>query len=241
MQNNWYTNQFPEALYPCRPELLNEYIDKIYRGMDICRTSSVCVLCVGALADYQRLYGYNRLQCVAKTFQSSTIENINESTKIEGINDTLQYLREGINRFDFIIIADLAACGGWSYEGIYNSIGWSEVWDACGSNGLRYEDTSEGLQPIFYDTENFRKLNHWEPHKIEDIRSIRYNRGEPPIRTFSCFGGLIIYKKDCIYGNKFKFDGAGIMGFNRWLVHDGHSIWLNPSMISLYSPTDYSI
>lgn len=157
-------------------------------------------------------------------------------------NQYLKYVRRTGVEFDYIVIVDMDLDGGWSYEGVANSFGWHEIWDGIGSNGLVYELLESGMRRLFFDSWAFRRLNHPQPHDSAEINLLSYNRGEAPIRVDSAFGGLAIYKGECITKTKFEYkdDDCDHPTLNRQLAEIGKTIWLNPSMITLYSPTEYT-
>ena len=157
--------------------------------------------------------------------------------------------------FDYIILIDLDLSGGWSYEGICNSFGY-EGWDFIGSNGLLYgtvdennniteegDPTTVGFGKVYYDTWAYREIGHTGVMDSEEIGHKDFKRGEPMKRMVCCFGGLGIYPYNVAKCGA-KYDGPDCehLHFHLDLINRGYSrMYLNPSQITLYSPTDYMV
>ena len=146
---------------------------------------------------------------------------------------------------DYILVADLDLPGGWSYEGICNSFGYDH-WSFMGSNGLLYgvpEDSEDQeIRRVYYDAHAFRRLGHPKPHTHQEINVLTYNRGEPPFRVRSCFGGMGIYKSDVFkQGAKYSGPECEHVGLHNDLIEVGiDNIYMNPSQIMLYSNVHYT-
>jgi len=158
---------------------------------------------------------------------------------------------------DYVIVIDLDLDGGWSYDGILNSFSYDlDGWSAMTANGLMYRektikagDQSEvEIERLFHDTWAYRKFGDEDLKKCEVINLMKFDRGEPPIGVFSNFNGLGIYKLEDIIGCKFgaeeNEDGTVT---NEWSYYHremrkaGKNIFLNPSLITLYSPHEFSV
>ena len=168
-------------------------------------------------------------------------------------NKYLKLINETLDS-DYVIMLDMDIQGGWSYEGICNSLGHTD-WDMIGSNGILYGPVDENnnmikegdtIGRVYYDTYAFRRVNHPEPHSSQEINQLFYGRGEPLIRVWSCFGGFGLYKRNAIrdiwYGSR-KPDSAACehVYFHQAMAQNGFDrIYLNPSQITLYSPVSYT-
>jgi len=163
-----------------------------------------------------------------------------------------------INKFfsvDYVIIIDLDLDGGWSYDGIFNSFGYSD-WSAMTANGFEYKEkkieSEQGVEyleyeRLFFDTFAYKKYGSWEVLDSEETNRLKFDRGEEPFKVYSNFNGVGIYKYedmiDCTFGAHQNPDGTVI---NEWsfmhnqMIKNGCDIYLNPSLITLYSPTEYS-
>ena len=146
---------------------------------------------------------------------------------------------------DYMIVADLDLPGGWSYEGICNSFGYDH-WSFMGSNGLLYGliegSEDEGMRRVYYDAHAFRRLGHPKPHTHEEINIITYNRGEPPFRVRSCFGGMGIYKSDVVtHEPRYAGPECEHVVLHNDLIDAGiDNIYMNPNQIILYSNVHYT-
>ena len=167
------------------------------------------------------------------------------------------WIRE-INKFfpiDYIIIIDLDLEGGWSYDGILNSFGYKH-WSAMTANGFEYKEkkitSSRGIEyleyeRLFFDTFAYKEYGNWKVLDSKKTNLLKFERGQPPVPVYSNFNGLGIYKYedmiDCVFGAYQNPDDTVI---NEWsyihhqMIKNGSDIFLNPSMITLYSPTEYS-
>jgi hypothetical protein len=163
-----------------------------------------------------------------------------------------------INKFfpvDYIVVIDLDLDGGWSYDGILNSFGYDH-WSAMTANGFEYKEkkieSEQGVEyleyeRLFFDTFAYKKYGSWEVLDSEETNKLRFERGDEPFRVYSNFNGVGIYKYedmiDCTFGAHQNPDGTVI---NEWsfmhnqMIKNGCDIYLNPSLITLYSPTEYS-
>ena len=165
-----------------------------------------------------------------------------------------------LNKFfpaDYILIVDLDLEGGWSYDGICHSFSYDN-WSAMTANGLEYVDatyvgtdgtTFSEYKPLFYDTWAWRDIDS----KMNDVpvsaevNEFSFNRGESPVEVNSNFNGLGIYKYDEAIDCKFDAimtDSGSVVNewayFHNEMKKRGSRIFMNPSMIALYTPTIYS-
>ena len=155
--------------------------------------------------------------------------------------------------YDYVIVIDLDIIGGWSYDGIYNSFGYDD-WSGMTANGIMYlkqtsMDSGErktALKRVFFDTWTFRPLNDPIFRGFKMFDSFYLERSEPPIHILSNFNGLGIYKYDEIMTQQYmphSLDGTVScehVYMNQKITQNGGKVFINPSLITLYSPTCYS-
>jgi len=144
-------------------------------------------------------------------------------------------------RIHYLIIVDTDLQGGWSYHGVLNSLGHSG-WDCMGSNSLYYLTEKDRTVRLFYDAWAFRGLG--QPEEIPDTTAnlFQFHRGEPIIQVNSSFGGLGIYKPHILYkGVDYTEDDCDHPTLHNALVEKECDIYLNPSQITLYNQTEYTI
>ncbi len=109
-------------------------------------------------------------------------------------NHYLDYAQD--NRWwDYLIVFDFDVEGGFSYDGVCNSFGW-DMWDVIGSNSLYYDNHNGQPRRLYYDSWAFRKFGKAD---YKNVNLSQYNRGEKPIKVYSCFGGLAIYNRNSLW------------------------------------------
>jgi len=158
-------------------------------------------------------------------------------------NQYLKYAREYASavRIDYLIIVDTDLQGGWSYHGVLNSLG-HKGWDAIGSNSIYYFTEEDKIVRLFYDAWAFR--SDGDPTEVPDTTAnlFQFHRGESLIKVNSCFGGLAIYKPYVLFeGVDYTEKDCDHPTLHNALCDKGHKIYLNPSQITLYNKTEYTI
>lgn len=150
-----------------------------------------------------------------------------------------------IDRFkwdlDYLIVMDTDLVGGFSYEGILNSIGFEKEWSLMGSNGILYRENNKKLERLYFDTWAFRHFNDWSEVCGEQANRMLVDRGQEPIPIFSCFGGMAIYKYNHIKGLRYTDEDCDHVTLNRQLINQGRNLFLNPSQITIYNEHQYVI
>jgi hypothetical protein len=156
--------------------------------------------------------------------------------------------------FDYVIMVDMDLDGGWSYEGLLSCFSF-RGWSGMGSNGLLFrqdevlQDGStlvEKTKRIFYDTWAFREAGQKKFKGYAMHESLQLEKGEAPILVDSVFSGLGIYRIEdtlrCEYRPFTKTEKVACehVSFNAQIRKNGGKIFINPSMTTLYSPTEYS-
>ena len=171
-------------------------------------------------------------------------------------NKSQDFIRE-LSKFydiDYVIVIDLDLEGGWSYDGLMNSFSYSD-WSAMTANGIYFREkrvTAGGvaeveIERLFQDSWAYRDYGDESLKRCEVTNLYRFERGEPPKEVFSNFNGLGVYRlediKDCVFGAEENEDGTVT---NEWSYYHremrkrGCHVYLNPSMITLYSPHEFS-
>lgn len=137
--------------------------------------------------------------------------------------------------FPYTLIADLDLTGGWSYDGIANTFG-QDGWDMMGSNGMLQRDY-EGKkdQLVHYDVWAFRWQGSYKPVGAKQINPLHWDRGEPSVPLYSCFGGLGIYRTECLLQCAYDGTDCEHVPLHRKMRDNGYGrIFMNPSQIVLY-------
>jgi hypothetical protein len=151
-------------------------------------------------------------------------------------NACREYIIEHWPDFDNAMIVDTDLPGGWSYDGIANTFGQELHWDFVGSNGIIYKEYNGVLdKPLYYDAWAFRWHESWSPVFARQINPRNWMRGEPMLHVNSCFGGLALYKMECMLAGKYDGTDCEHVPLHRSLAELGFDQgFLNPSQIVCY-------
>lgn len=138
------------------------------------------------------------------------------------------------NPSEYVVLIDLDI-HGFSYEGIFHSLTYE--FEAMASNGLIYQEQEGQTVRRYFDSYGSKFI----PEKTEEEKNLLLlHRGENPIKVDSGFGGLCIYKTSAYLKGKYSVPD--------WRNHCEHipfhehmKCFINPSQITLYNKTRYSI
>lgn len=175
-------------------------------------------------------------------FEATSFERVAKMATIRNL-----YLDEiqSYENIDYVILADLDVEGGWSYEGMLSSFGCSG-WSAMTSNGIRLRnEIDKGF--LFFDTWTFRELGVDKFDGYLKYESLHFKKGEDPIEVNSNFGGFGIYKHEDIMSCEYRpYSQTEDVCCEHVSLHEqirsnGGKVFINPSLITLYSPTDYGV
>ena len=163
---------------------------------------------------------------------------------------------EDTHNIDYVIVIDLDLEGGWSYDGILNCFAYNlDEWSAMTANGIMYREksltllgqTKTEIERLFHDTWAYREYGREDLEVCDIVNLYRFERGEKPVGVYSNFNGLGVYKfediKGCKFGAEENEDGTVT---NEWSYYHREmrkkrkKIFLNPSLITLYSPHEFS-
>lgn len=153
-------------------------------------------------------------------------------------NQYLNYIKDHLSVFDFVLVADLDFKGFFSIDGIKNSFGYYGI-DCISANGIDQDHGYYDMAPFhvesFDDVWITRKPGY--PNLIikPDRHRPFYTRSQPLQKVHSAFGGLAIYKMEAFLGGE-EYKGhrcdhatlAETMWANGYSEH-----YINPSMIGL--------
>lgn len=153
-------------------------------------------------------------------------------------NQALEMAREVMEGFSYLAVVDLDLLGGYSIEGIYSSLHFMQCSKTIiGSNGIIYKEDKR----LYYDSWALRE-NTWEVLDDPYVNTKIFNRGEPPIRVKSCFGGLCLYPISVLHTNaRYESWDCDHVTYHKQLEELGYSVYLNPSQITLYSENYYRV
>ncbi len=146
-----------------------------------------------------------------------------------------QLVLEHFPRFEFVIVVDFDAEGGWSTDGIANTFGHKE-WDFVGANGLIYRRSGLNVNAMrHYDTWALRFDARCTPLRAVEASRFEYHRGDPLVPVTSCFGGLGIYTMQAFAAGRYDALDMEHVGFHSSMAAAGFSrMFLNPSQIVIH-------
>jgi len=165
------------------------------------------------------------------------------STRVERMaeyrNKCLDIVNDQFSDYHYYIPIDMDLTGGFSYDGIANTIGSELDWSGVGSNGKN----SRRSNKVYWDTFAHRDLGHGIGTYGGAVRE--YHRkytplmpGDPMVPVNSCFGGLGIYKMADISGCVYTGEASEHVPFHRDIRKNGN-IFLNPAQVVLYNYLDW--
>jgi hypothetical protein len=141
---------------------------------------------------------------------------------------------------DYVIIVDADLLGGWSNEGLANTLGY-DAWDAVGSNGLyvwrgNFPDGSPRAGIVHFDAWAFRSHDSADPAPAGTVNKLVFRRGDPFIPVMSAFGGLAVYRRDALLSSRYGGGDCEHVTLHREMRSRGYDrVFVNPSQIALYS------
>lgn len=145
------------------------------------------------------------------------------------------WVRENALDADFVVVVDLDADGGFSVDGVLNSLAWLEQHhDAAGMGAFSLiRVTEDGREKFAHHDAWAARLNWWSDRKavtgLEWFHTLFPPVGAPPIRMNSCFGGLAVYRAAAFLAGEYIGGDCEHVGFHRTIAEKtGLSMYLNP-------------
>jgi len=177
-------------------------------------------------------------------------------------NKYVDYINANGGKYDYVFVFDVDLKGGWSKEGILNSIHYLETdkqYDCITAYcvvGDYLDHPLEKVHPnkwLMYDSFAFRFVNEIYdfPKNIGAHNYIRAKKGGSPILVGSNFNGLAIYRPKCfkqIYystearSSATEHNAVDIdhVTLHRSMHEKDMKVYMNPSMITCVSKHKYS-
>tara|TARA_R110002020_G_scaffold103752_3_gene243087 strand:- start:5371 stop:6282 length:912 start_codon:yes stop_codon:yes gene_type:complete len=184
--------------------------------------------------------------------ESLSIERVSKMATLRNI-----YLDEisSLKKIDYVIVIDLDIQGGWSHDGFLDCFSrHKSSWSAMTSNGLIFfeevlsvhDNKNLKVKTQFFDTWTFRELGEekFAGHGI--YRNMSLEKGEVPMEVGSNFNGLGIYKYEDIIKCEYRPSTPDEdvccehVSLHQQIRKNGGKVFINPSLITLYSPTEYA-
>lgn len=146
-----------------------------------------------------------------------------------------QWVEDTTADADFVVVIDLDADGGFSVDGVLNSLAWLEKYhDAAGMGSFSLLRITEDGKDHFahYDAWAAR-LNWWSDRRsvigLGWFHQLFPAVGGPPIRMNSCFGGLAVYRAAAYLAGRYAGGDCEHVLFHRSIAEaTGLSMYLNP-------------
>lgn len=161
---------------------------------------------------------------------------LNRTTRMAVYRNKCQdYIRDNFPEFDYVILVDTDIAGGWSYDGVANTIG-QPTWDFMGSNGIIYKNWQDIIRKaLYYDVWAFRWYGDWKAKNADSLNPRSWHRGDSRVPVFSCFGGLGAYKMNAYLSSRYDGTDCEHIPFHRGMMEKGfNQLFMNPSQIVSY-------
>ena len=157
-------------------------------------------------------------------------------------NHCLDTVRTHFSHFDYAIVVDTDLAGGWSFDGIANSLG-HDAWDYIGSNGIIIKRVGLRLNvTIQYDAWAFRLDEAFTPFTTQQVNSMSWTRGEPLVPVTCSFGGLGLFRMSAYLAGDYSGDDVDHVTHQRRARANGFTrVFLNPSQVVLYGRRQRSL
>jgi hypothetical protein len=148
-------------------------------------------------------------------------------------NKYLDFARK-IKEYDVLIVMDMDLPGGFSLEGLLHTFSLSFDKRCYGANSIVYDENNR----LFFDSWAYRSYESTEEE--DSINKLILHRGMSPIRVDSCFGGIGVYPYSMLKEDvRYEDYDCDHVTLHKQLRDIGYKIYINPSMISLYTETYY--
>lgn len=144
--------------------------------------------------------------------------------------------------FDYVAVLDTDPHGGFSPEGVLNSLGWfcdlrgrqCQLLEpgAMASHSLFVTKAEKDGKPALgiaaYDAYAAR-LNWWEDLRMTDwFHALLLPVGSPPVPMNSAFGGLCLYRRDAYLALRYAGGDCEHVHAHRAMHRAGYQLYLNP-------------
>lgn len=146
-----------------------------------------------------------------------------------------EWVAEHAGDADFVMVVDLDADGGFSVDGVLNSLAWLEKYnDAAGMGSFSLlRVTEDGKEKFAHHDSWAARLNWWSDRRsvtgLAWFHQLFPPVGAPPIRMNSCFGGLAVYRAAAYLAGRYAGRDCEHVPFHRSIAETtGLSMYLNP-------------
>jgi hypothetical protein len=149
-------------------------------------------------------------------------------------NRCQQEVAERWSDFDYVCVVDTDLADGWSYDGLAHSFG-SEPWDFVGAYGIIHRRHNLSLRALHYDVWAYREFGDYTPLDGRVGNAKQWQRGEPLVPVYSCFGGIGLYRMPAWLSARYTGDDCEHVTLHCAMRAAGYGRqFLNPSQLALY-------
>lgn len=154
-------------------------------------------------------------------------------------NRCQEWARANMPEANYVIVLDMDPAGGFSVDGVLNSIGWLEYLESSScttkpgcmaSHSLWLEVKDGAVHAAAYDAWAAR-LNWWEDRRMHQwFHSLLLPVGSPPVPMNSAFGGLAVYRGRAFFSPGTHYQGGDCehVALHKGLRRNGYQLYLNP-------------
>lgn len=165
----------------------------------------------------------------------------------------LDYLVRNHIKADYLVVVDLDVTA-IDIEGVVSSFGFEKPWDVMAANS---KSLSPRLKSRYHDS--YALVPDGHANVKQTLSSIKKNqqvwsrlkKNQPPIKVFSAFGGLAIYKWKAIKNVRYEVldNKSGQVevrcehySLHRQMIQNGHqNFYLNPNMLIRYQAVNFKL
>ncbi len=155
-------------------------------------------------------------------------------------NKCLEWVRANAPGVTWVIVLDLDPHGGFSPDGIFNSIAWlaakaTQRPAGMASFSLYAEHTAPDAPPRIAQYDSWAARLNWWRDRREEIgfgwfSMLLFPVGAPPVPMNSAFGGLAVYMAEAILAPGVEYSGEDCehVPLHRRMHEAGYQLFVNP-------------
>lgn len=159
-------------------------------------------------------------------------------------NICLEWVRANAPTVQWVIVLDLDPHGGFSPDGVFNSIGWlaTKATQPCirqpagmASFSLWAQHEEEGKPPRIAQYDSWAARPNWWRDRREEIgfawfSMLLFPVGSPPVAMNSAFGGLAVYMREAFLAPGVAYEGGDCehVALHKRMQEAGYQLYLNP-------------
>jgi hypothetical protein len=149
-------------------------------------------------------------------------------------NRCVRWVKENAPAADHVVVLDTDAHGGFSVDGVLNSLGW--LCDLTSNVGRTLHPGAMASHSLMFRGENLYAYDAWacRPNFWSDRRLHQWFHwftppiGSPPIPMNSAFGGLCLYKREAFDHLEYEGGDCEHVAAHRAMQRAGYQLYLNP-------------